>query len=226
MSEVQKHFDHIAPEYDSWKRKNWYYYDAVKRIYRGLIPVGAKVLEIGCGTGEILAELKPARGVGIDISEEMIKRAAKKYAGIPQLEFHQGNAASFVTGEHFDFIFLADVIEHLEDVMKSIANISRMAKPGASVIVSMANPLWEPVLELSEKFGMKMPEGPHERIPVWRLIGEMRRNQFELRQSKYFLPFPKYIPFFSHVFNAVVEHIPFLNRTGVIAVFVFVKDRE
>jgi len=223
MDEVQKHFDEIAPSYDYWKRKNWYYYDAVKKIYKSSIPAGSRVLEIGCGTGEILAELRPSLGIGVDVSGEMIKRAQEKYANFKNLTFFQSTAADFRTEEKFDYIILADVIEHLDDVRMSVRNIAKLASDSTKVIVSMANPLWEPILDLAEKLKLKMPEGPHERISIKELIEICRDSGLSLRQMSYHLPFPKYIPVFSNIFNAVMEKIPFLNRLGVITVFIFKK---
>ncbi len=94
MDHIQKHFDILAPEYDTWKKRNRYYYDAVKKVYGNLIPSGARVLEIGCGTGEILASLKPVFGVGIDVSGEMIKRAQQKYAQQKNLVFYHVDVAT------------------------------------------------------------------------------------------------------------------------------------
>src|ERR1043166_3156868 len=56
-----------------------YYYDEITRIYQFLVPPGRRVLELGCGAGDLLAALKPARGVGIDFSPKMIARANERH---------------------------------------------------------------------------------------------------------------------------------------------------
>ena len=49
-----------------------YYHQRLTEIYRYLVAPGQRVLEIGCGTGDLLSALKPSVGVGVDFSEEMI----------------------------------------------------------------------------------------------------------------------------------------------------------
>jgi ubiquinone/menaquinone biosynthesis C-methylase UbiE len=48
-------------------------------IYKFLIPPGSRVLELGCGEGDLLAQVAPADGVGVDFSRSMIERARAKY---------------------------------------------------------------------------------------------------------------------------------------------------
>ena len=51
----------------------------LEKQYRYFVPEGKKVLEIGCGTGDLLAALKPSYGMGVDISPKMIDAAQGKY---------------------------------------------------------------------------------------------------------------------------------------------------
>lgn len=163
-------------------------------------------------------------GAGVDVSGEMIRRAQEKYANVKNLTFFQSTAADFQTKERFDYIILADVIEHFDDVRMSVRNIAKLASDSTKIIISMANPLWEPILELAEKLKLKMPEGPHKRISIKELVEICRDSGLFLKHISYHLPFPKYVPIFSTVFNAIIEKIPFLNRMGVITMLVFEKN--
>src|SRR5580765_4882322 len=81
-------YDRFAEERDRWRAKNRAYYQAIERLVKFDVPEGASVLEVGCGTGDLLAALKPARGVGLDISAKQLEIARRKHAG---LEFVHGD---------------------------------------------------------------------------------------------------------------------------------------
>ena len=72
-----------------------------------VVPEGESVLVLGCGTGDLLAGLKPKRGLGIDFSEAMVRQARKKYA---DLEFRVGRAECLPEGERFEWIILSDLL--------------------------------------------------------------------------------------------------------------------
>src|SRR5215218_8382855 len=59
-----------------------------RKFMRFLIPPGKRVLELGCGRGELLAALEPAYGVGIDFGAETIAKANARY---PDLHFVLGD---------------------------------------------------------------------------------------------------------------------------------------
>lgn len=227
MKKVAEHFDAIAEQYDSYKQKNWYYYSQLKALYGVLIPKGKRVLEIGCGTGDLLVDLGSAKGVGIDISRGMIDIAVKKHANNGAINFYAGDVAAFTTqfwADDFEYIFLADVIEHLEDPDAMVESIKNISHSKTSVIVSMANPLWEPVLMLLEKLKLKMPEGPHYRMSGRKLEELFKKNGFLVAQSGYRNIFPAYIPFFSNFVNGYFYRVPAVKKLGLVMFWVFKKE--
>ena len=76
---IARYFDALAPERDGWIRRNAYFYEEDVKYMRFLIPENSSVLEIGCGTGQLLAALKPSRGVGVDLSLAMVEQARKNH---------------------------------------------------------------------------------------------------------------------------------------------------
>ncbi|MBN1870701.1 MAG: glycosyltransferase [Candidatus Omnitrophica bacterium] len=201
---VEKHFDDIASRYDYWKRRNSYYYDTIKDFVSRIIPPASSVLEVGCGTGEILDTVRPARGVGIDISEKMVALAAQKY---PQYTFIHSPIESLRLDEQFDYIIMVDVVDHVYDIMEVFASLYRFCKPTTQIILTTVNPWWDPILMLMEKIGAKMPEGPHNFIEKGNLTKILELMDFSVSYSGYMLLFPKKIPFLSFLANSIGTRI-------------------
>lgn len=220
---VEKHFDSVAAEYDRWKEKNSYYYDELKSIARqwcAMAPSAPRVLDAGCGTGSILASLEVREGVGVDISPEMIVLAKQRNAR-PHLSFVASDIADYRPDRTFDVVLFFDVIEHVSHPRPVLDSLRRAVADGGCVVVSMANPLWEPVLMLAEKLGLKMPEGPHDRMPTSKFIEMARDAGLALHARDGRLIFPKKIPLVSYVLNRIIGRLPLIRRLSVIEVFVF-----
>ncbi len=162
QARVRALFDRLAPDVDAWAARNPAFHDADIAYLRFLIPEGRRVLEIGCGLGDTLAALAPREGVGIDISPAMTARAASRHRN---LIFHTGNAedpADLARIEGvFDVILLSDTIGFLDDCEQAFRLLHRFATPRTRIVVSYYSRLWEPVLALAERIGMKMPQGQH-----------------------------------------------------------------
>lgn len=188
-SSISVHFDNLAPLYDQYKNKNRIYYDTLKRaIDKEIICRDSKILDIGCGTGSILAYLIPKRGVGIDMSQKMIIRAKQKYFLVKSLAFYVYNIEKKPFKGNFDYILFNDVIEHVENQNQALKNIYLSMNKNTKLILSMANLLWEPLLIILEKLHLKMPEGPHQRITEKNLINLLNKNYLEVISKKVYLP--------------------------------------
>src|SRR2546426_919704 len=80
-----------------------YYHELLKRRFSFLVPAALRVLEFGCSLGDLLAAVRPARGVGVDFSPAIIDLARRRH---PELEFHATDALEFSCDEKFDYILL------------------------------------------------------------------------------------------------------------------------
>ncbi len=103
---------------------------------------GDAVLDVGCGSGEdarALARLAPGVAVvGVDVSEEKIAEAHRLTLGIPRsVEFRVGDAYRLeFEAASFDACRADKVFHHLEDPPKALAEMVRVARPGARIVVS------------------------------------------------------------------------------------------
>jgi ubiquinone/menaquinone biosynthesis C-methylase UbiE len=205
--EVRRHFEAIAGDYDRWKERASYYYDLLINIYREVVPPGAGILEIGCGTGTLLSRLAPSRGVGIDISPAMVAIAREKHPG---LIFRVADAEEFDPGETFDFVIVPDVVEHLADPEAMLRAARRCCRPDTRVIVTSVNPLWAPVLHVAERLGLKMPEGEHRWLPERALASLAREAGFTVSASYGRILCPKRVPLLAAPLNRAAARFRFL----------------
>ncbi|MDE3051302.1 MAG: class I SAM-dependent methyltransferase, partial [Nitrospirota bacterium] len=150
-SAIRDRFDRLAGDREYWQRKGSYYYEDQQRYMRFLIPEGLRVLEIGCGLGDLLAAVKPSRGLGVDLSDMMVKEASRRH---PSLEFRVADCESLDLDETFDVIILADVMGHLLDVEAALRRLRVCCTPKTRIVIAYYNFLWEPFLRLTEWLGL------------------------------------------------------------------------
>ena len=206
--DIRDHFEAIADDYDRWKERSSYYCELLAGAYRELVPEGSSVLEIGCGTGTLLASLRPRRGVGVDISPRMVAIAAAKY---PDLSFLVADAEALDLGETFEYIIVPDVIEHLSDVGAMFRSARLHSAPGTRVIVSSVNPLWAPILHLAERLGLKMPEGEHRWLSSRDLQALAGGTGFTVREEHGRILLPKKVPLAARLLNRLAGRFGFFR---------------
>src|ERR1700692_4130887 len=86
---IFNHSETYAAARSAWRKKAEFFHREDENYLRFLIPKGARVLEIGCGTGDPPQGLKPSFGVGLDFSPAMVDQARKLH---PDLTFLVGDA--------------------------------------------------------------------------------------------------------------------------------------
>lgn len=118
---------------------------AVVRDMVSALPPGYRVLEAGCGTGNVLRELEHiCEGVGVlvglDQSQEGLRFARQRCS----CSLLQGDLLSLPGDEPFDVVGLFDVLEHLPDDVSVLRDLHSLVTPaGALVITVPAHPsLW------------------------------------------------------------------------------------
>ncbi|MBL8073767.1 MAG: glycosyltransferase [Nitrospira sp.] len=205
---IRDHFDACAPHRPSWERKARAYYEDQTRYFRFLVSEGLRVLEIGSGLGNLLAALKPSRGLGIDLSPAMVNEAARRH---PTLEFRVGDVETLQLDECFDIIILADVVGHLFDVHKAFKRLRRLCTPQTRIVVSSHNHLWEPILRLCEKLGLKMPQREQCWLSPADLTNLLYLADFDVVKVERRLLLPLCIPLLAPLFNRLLAHLPGLR---------------
>ena len=132
------------------------YRDDDLKFMRFLIPPGKRVLELGCGRGDLLAALQPSYGVGVDFGARTIAKANQLH---PNLHFVFGDAEDPATlapiQGPFDYIVIADTIGMFEDIDGTLRQVHHLCAPSTRIIISYYSHLWEPLLKLAEFAGLR-----------------------------------------------------------------------
>ena len=131
-----------------------FYKDTIIKTYKFLIPEENRILEIGSGNGDLLAALKPSHGVGIDVSENMVRLAKEKH---PNINFYQMDAENFNLDKNkFDYIILSDVVNELWDLQKVLEKIKPNCTSRTRIIFNYFSHLWKKPLEIGSVFGLNI----------------------------------------------------------------------
>lgn len=196
---VRERYDRLASTRDMWYRRSHYYHDHVERTLRGLIPAGSTVLELGSGTGNLLAALQPSRGLGLDLSPEMVKVAKRNH---PQLEFAVGDAEDFlIPNTTFDFVVASDVVGELEDIAAMLERVREVSSEETRLILTFHNPALEGVLRVAQRFGWSMAPARQNWVGRLTMTTLLELTDFRVEEVSHSLLVPIPIPLIAPLAN-------------------------
>lgn len=197
-------FDDFAPHEQRWRRRNRTYHRLIAQVYRFHVPPGMRVLEIGSGSGDLLAALEPRVGVGIDVSRGMVELARSRH---PELRFETAAGERLELGEAFDYIVLSDLMPYVHDLLALFERVAAHSHPRTRVVVNSYSRLWRPIIRLAETLRLK----PVKPIRNW-VSPEDVRNLLELsgfevltRTSRILMP--KRIPLLTLLLNGLLANV-------------------
>lgn len=164
------------------------YRKLLAHYYNLLIPAGASVLEIGCGSGELLAQIKASRKVGIDISPAQIEAARRR---APEATFGVQAGELLELQETFDVIIVSDTLNLAADVQRLMERLQTVAHAETRLLVNFQNTLWRPLLSLARILGLKASQPQNSWLASSDVLNLLRLGGWETvtRQGKILLPF-------------------------------------
>lgn len=222
---VLGHFNHIAPDLNRWQEINRYYYRDLARLHQFLIPVGSRVLEIGCGTGDLLSAVHPSVGVGVDLSPMTVNIAQKNHS---HLRFYCADAetltpekigclkeGSIDEPQTFDYIICANAASYFSDIQTVFSQLKPFCTPRTRLIISFHNYLWEPLLKLGEKIGQRRPQPPQNWLSMDDVANLLKITGYiPLKRGRRLLV-PRYIPGISYFVNRYLAPLPVIKHFGL-----------
>ena len=164
-------FDELAP---CWDKTNVRNEEVISEILRkGGIRKGTKVLDIACGTGVLFPDYESlgAEFVGIDISENMVKKAREKF---PEAEVICGDATTYDFSSDFDAVMIYNAFPHFDEPQRLIENLAKSLKKSGRL--SIAHGISEKELEKCHSGSAKNISVPLMKKEV---LAEMMKPYFE-----------------------------------------------
>jgi len=152
LDKIRTFYDAAATEPNGPSRQ---YRSLLVHYYNLLIPADASVLEIGCGSGELLAGLHARRKCGVDLSPVQIDAARRR---APGAEFHVQAGEFLELSEPFDYIIVSDTLNLAADVQQLFERLHQVSHETTRLILNYYSSLWRPILSLARTLGLKSPQ--------------------------------------------------------------------
>jgi SAM-dependent methyltransferase len=208
-AELAATFDRFAPEEARWRRRNATYHRLIEQITRFHVPPGFRVLEIGCGSGELLHALRPSYGVGVDVSGEMVALARERHPG---LRFEQVAGEELDLGETFDVIVLSDLVPFVHDLLALFERVRAHSHPGTRIVVNSYNRSWRWVIRLAEALRLKPLKPMRNWVTAQDVRNLLELSGHEVVSSTTRVLTPKRIPLLTTFLNGFLANLWPFNR--------------
>jgi len=210
--EIRRWSDATASQRAEWRRRAAFFHSEDLHYLTFLIPTGMRVLELGCSTGELLAELKPSFGVGVDLSASAIEEARRAH---PSYTFYAGDieAPGFIESlpGPFDYIVLVDTLGSLDDCQLMFEHLHNLCTRETRLIVGYFSHLWYPLLKFAEALRLKMPQPPQNVLAPADVRSLALLADFEALKGERRLLSPLHLLGLGRLINRFIAPFPFFR---------------
>jgi SAM-dependent methyltransferase len=210
---IYEQAEKLAGARDRWIRRNRYFFEEDWRYMRFLVPPGKRVLDLGSGTGDLLAQLAPGEGVGVDFSPAMTEAARAKY---PHIRFITADveklAQSATPAGPFDAIVMSDTIGSLDDCIETFRSLHRFCKPETRLVVTYYSRLWEPVFRLGGALRLKQTTQPQNWLSTRDIANLLQLADFEVIKREWRILSPYRMLGLGRLINRYVATLPLIRK--------------
>lgn len=129
-----------------------FYKNRLVHRYNLLIDPAARVLEIGCGSGDLLSGIRAAKRVGVDCSPTQIAHGRERH---PDLDLREAVGETLeLPGETFDVIILSDTLNYAADVEVLLRRLHAVSHGSTRVLINIYNTFWRPIVDGARALGL------------------------------------------------------------------------
>lgn len=192
--------------------------EVVRLIQRVVVP-NSRILDIGCGDGEILNELRASFAHGIDIDQEAIKRASE---GNRKFTFSAEAIETFTprSQQVFDYMLLSGIVEQLDDVHLVFQKLRSIASRETRLVIVSYSRAWQPIIRLAELLHMRQKFSDWNWIPPDEIENLLEQSHFEMVSRTPGILIPIKIPLLSRNINRWLAPLPFFRAFTAVTVTV------
>ena len=127
---------HIEDQHFWFRARNRLIFKLAKKITSKLSP-GYLVLEVGCGTGNVLRVLREAcqdgTVVGLELWFDGLRYARRRSAGL----LVQGDVRDYPFSKPFSLVGMFDVLEHVQEEQETLASLWKNLAPGGTLLLTV-----------------------------------------------------------------------------------------
>lgn len=210
------YFNRTASQRLKWIKRNSYYNKCLQKHFSFLIPPDKRVLELGCGTGDLLNAVMPSFGVGIDFSPAILEIAGSRFK---HLHFIEGTAEELSLDTQscpFDYIIISDLLHTAYDAQKILERIKEYTHSRSRIVISNYSYLWEMPFKVGEKIGLKQKAPFANWLSANDILNLLDISGFQLIKHERKFLFPYYFPIVSHLFNRLIANVPIINQLNLV----------
>jgi SAM-dependent methyltransferase len=211
LDEVRRFYEENHDGIERSRNARRYFYGYLTRLLQVRVPPGQRILDIGCGSGHLLAALQPSHGVGVDISAVDVAHARRRYTGT-DLHFLEGDAGDprllAQAGGPFDVILMVNVVTHFTDVQATFDALSAVCHPRTRLLIYSYSRLWQPLLRLAEMLHIKYRQPPEAWLPPEEVKNMLSLADYEVVRHDYAVVWPGRIPIVSNLVNRYLGRLP------------------
>lgn len=192
----------------------------IAATFRRVVPRDATVLEVGFGSGDLLASLPNTVRHGIDYTLAAVEQARDRY---PELFLVHDDALTFQRPERYDAIVCDRLIHSVPDIQRLLENLSNHLTPDGRIYLTCFSYLWEIPIRLGERLGFKLPTPESNWLSESDLENLFTITGLEVvkYEDRMLLPLP--VPLVSEALNRYVGKLPGMRRLSLYRLYVLRK---